>query len=79
MPDQPIGLEFGDWDVGVAEFDADDGDAGAAGDADIGTCVTDDICPPARATVCCKITGSGFATPKVSAPQIAANRGLRPN
>jgi hypothetical protein len=33
-----------------------------------------DSCPPARAMVCCRIAGSGFETPKVSAPQIAANR-----
>ena len=32
--------------------------------------------PPARATVCRKMAGSGFETPKVSAPQMAENRAL---
>ena len=36
-------------------------------------------CPPARATVCCRMTGSGFETPNVSAPHIAANRVLSPS
>jgi len=40
--------------------------------------IVDDSSPPARATVSRRIAGSGFATPNVSAPQIAANRGLKP-
>ena len=35
--------------------------------------------PPARATVCCRMAGSGLETPNVSAPQIAENRELNPN
>ena len=41
--------------------------------------IADDSWPPARATVCRKIAGSGFDTPKVSAPQIAENRELNPS
>ena len=39
--------------------------------------IADYSSPPARATVCRKMAGSGLETPNVSAPQIAENRGLK--
>ena len=80
MADLPVRFEFRDRDVGVPELDPDDRNAGATGHADIRTGIAHhdrggDLTARARNRLP-QDDGSGFETPNVSAPQIAANRGL---
>jgi len=74
--DQPVGFEFGDRDVGISKLKRRWTGMPARRATPISgpaspTMIADDNWPPARAIVCRKIAGSGFDTPKVSAPQIA--------
>ena len=39
--DQPVGIEVSNWHLGIPETNADDRNAGAAGDADIRTGIAD--------------------------------------
>ncbi len=82
MADDPVGRQLRDRGFGVPESTAITGiwaaRAVAMSASEVST-ITAAPSPSARAMVRRNISGSGLATPNVSAPQIAANRFDRPS